>query len=441
MYNVHTLYAPHYHYTCTCIFDVIYTYNCFLIFFPEIDGKLYEVMKNDVIDFDEEGTYIRIICTCNYLFIVLGGIHVRQKSSSFSSTGGGGEKKKDKPKTKKQHRMTDQEKKFVLSKDTGTYSQLTPVSAPSTSTAEVKQISTPTAATNGSGQEVGPDGGAEYLGNYYLLEVGSMEATPPTSPEKNDDRGDIPSPPNYPAPHLRDDIPPPPIEPPPQPAIITKSIRPPSYENVEVKPHLPLKKKRTKSFEAPQTVNHLPLPGDRPRSRTTRTSTYENVTPFISDSDNSSSHYNETLPTGIPAFQDYSHLQPREPEFKISHEPVQDDVVVSSLNPNYIKVNLTNRPNPVQSDDEEKMEEEVRGKLEEPHDDIHAVTSPEGSVWFIPHENDPFAGLVQSCSVTSGGGVGAGMEFDDSPSQRDRLKSVWDDKRVSREWTQVHTSW
>lgn len=332
--------------------------------------------------------------------------------------------------------MTDQEKKFVLSKDTGTYSQLTPVSAPSTSTAEVKQISTPSAV------QEGPEG--EYLGNYYLLEVGSIEATPPTSPEKSE-RDNIPSPPGYPAPHLRNDIPPPPIEAPPQPAIISKSTRPPSYENVEVKPHLPLKKKRTKSFEAPQNLLSLPPPTDRPRSRTTRTSTYENVAPpFLTDYDNTTPIRNDgggvTSPIGIQSTaasrrdKDYSDLQcsfkQREPEFKIVDEPVadQEDVVISSLNPNYMKVSLKNGPRPVESDDEledKRSSHSERGHLPK------RVNSPEGSIWFIPHESDPFAGLVQSSSVTGG------MEYDDSPLPRDRLQSVWDDKRVSREWTQV----
>ena len=358
-----------------------------------------------------------------------GGIHIKQKNSQ-SHRKDSGEKRKDKAKSKRQHRMTDQEKKFVLSKDTGTYCQLKPVSAPSTESAEIKQVSPP--PTDGaSGSNTG-----EYLGNYYLLEVGTIETSPPTSPS-NDERDDIPSPPNYPAPQLRDDIPPPPIEAPPIPALINKqSRRPPNYENVEIKPSLP-PKKRTKSFDAPQTVSLIQP--EKPRSRTAVTSTYENVPPlFPFNEDSDMTGFSPPLqtnerdldecvssPIDIPGLSnqeqlDYSDsIQTKgEPEFRIVEPNMNDskeDVVISSLNPNYMKVELKNRPRPVEKEEEPVC---VPGR----------VNSPGGSVWFIPQENDPFAGLVQSSSV-------AGNEF---VEPRERLQSVWDDKRVSHEWTQVH---
>ena len=311
--------------------------------------------------------------------------------------------------------MTDKEKKFVLSKDTGTYSQLMPVAAPATNAAEVKQISPPPSSTSDIG------GGRDYMGNYYLLEVGSMETTPPTSPETD---SSIPSPPGYPAPQLRDDIPPPPIGAPPQPVIITRSSKTQSnYENVELKPKLPLKK-RTKSFNAPQAESVLRPLEERPRSRTTRTSTYENVSPLFSP-------FNEGMnpslsPEGggaiegglTPPVQMRKRHNSRDTQFQITESTdSQEDVVISSLNPNYMKVELKNRPHPVESEEEEGEEEGGAGR----------VSSPGGSVWFIPEENNPFAGLVQSSSVSD----------DSIAPPRGRLQSVWDDRRVSKEWTQV----
>ena len=123
--------------------------------------------------------YVCMYCTVGGIHVIMyvlyctvGGIHVKQNSIRKDN-----EEKKEKAKSKRQHRMTDKEKKFVLSKDTGTYSQLMPVAAPATNAAEVKQISPPPSSASDIG------GGRDYMGNYYLLEVGSMETTPPTSPE------------------------------------------------------------------------------------------------------------------------------------------------------------------------------------------------------------------------------------------------------------------
>ena len=346
-------------------------------------------------------------------------------------------KKKEKSKPKKTHKMTDQEKKFVLSKDTGTYSQLTPVSAPSSTTAEIKCVSPPMNAVGGA------SGKQEYLGNYYLLEVGAMDNTPPTSPS-TDEREDIPSPPHYPPPQLRDDIPPPPIQAPPQPSIISKSPRPPTYENVEIKPKLPLKK-RTKSFDvSPQCPTHLQVP-ERPRSKTSRTSSYENVlSQFASNSSGACNNMGTPLqaclssPVDIPATvplrqgrrSEYSGTKQAcdsrgdGPEFRIVEEQSTEDVIISSLNPNYMKVVLKDRPHPVENK-EEKQEEE-----EEPQTEVPGrVRSPGGSVWFIPQESDPFAGLVQSSSLSN--------DLADGPLTRNRLESIWDDQRVSQEWNQV----
>ncbi len=329
--------------------------------------------------------------------------------------------------------MTDKEKKLILSNDTGTYCQLKPVSAPSTESAEIKQVSPPPPSTN-----------SDYLGNYYLLEVGTIETSPPTSPS-NDEHDNIPSPPNYPAPQIRDDIPPPPIEAPPQPAIIRKQSRPPNYENVELKPNIIPRllppsippKQRTKSFDPPQTMSLLIQP-EKQRSRTSVTSYYENGPNLFPSNDltDGSLTMNEptykdnecaTLPIDIPSSSDQEkqisvedYQTKVEPQFRIVENDSKEDVVISSLNPNYMKVELKNRPRPV---DKEEKEEYVSTP--------GRVNSPGGSVWFIPQENDPFAGLVQSSSV-------AGNEFIDSSFPRERLQSVWDDRRVSREWTQVH---
>ena len=341
--------------------------------------------------------------------------------------------------------MTDKEKKFILSKDTGAYSQLTPISVPDPETARVKEVSSP--PDGGTGTNKSKDG--QYLGSYYLLEIENFDLT-----SNPDERDDIPSPPSHPPPHPREDIPPPPIEPPPQPSpesvakALKKTRSVPQYENIKLDClSEPSQMLRTKSYNESRNVEHVV---ERPRSKTTRTAGYENVhlhdtkgfpsygktrhvdqrEPFNEDvSSQIISLDNEegvSVPISIPnSHHNYEYSDTRHKvevtdgvDFKIV-EPKRDpyeDVVVSSLNPNYSRVELRKKPHPLE-------DQKVR------------TDSPDSPIWIVPRSSDPFAGLIESGSVTHSSSDVENLEG--LPSPRDRLRSVWDDGRVSKEWNKV----
>ena len=362
-----------------------------------------------------------------------------------------------KDKKKKKTRLTDKEKKFILSKDTGAYSQLLPVKAPSPENVEVKEVTPPK-------EETAQRGG--YLGSYYLLEVGNFETTPPLSSEE------IPPPPSYP----------PPI-PQRQSAERTRNSAP-QYENIRVKSPRPEEIKPRSSSDG--TLGHkitteTDLPQVHPISFGIKN--YENfplkatsvdivneqssnvLSTSIQDTIDRRgpmplpvSDVGETLPISIPTNarpqrKDYSDVinvaggGDRKGEFKISKD--YDDVIVSTFNPNYSKVEIRKKKeNQTKVDKESTTSEEGRVTGEEgggysgvEGDDVkHKVsrgdrTSP--GVWIIPQDANPFAGLVQSSSVVSGLSEVGGYDGISSSPPRNRLLSVWDERRVDQEWTKV----
>ena len=362
-----------------------------------------------------------------------------------------------KEKKKKKTRMTDKEKKFILSKDTGAYSQLLPVKAPSPENVEVKEVTPPK-------EETAKRGG--YLGSYYLLEVSNFETTPPLSSEE---------------------IPPPPLYPPPIPqcqsAERTRNSAP-QYENIRVNSRHPEEIKPRSSSDG--TLGHkitteTDLPQVPPKSFGIKT--YENF-PLKSSSSvdivNEKSYnvlsasiqdtidrrgpmplptvsdVGETLPISIPTNarpqrKGYSEVfnvgggGDKKGEFKISKD--YDDVIVSTFNPNYSKVEVRRKKENETIFNKEDTNEEGRVTGEEgggysgvEDDDVKHKTSRgdriSPSVWIIPQDANPFAGLVQSSSVVSGLSEVGGYD-DISTSPRNRLLSIWDERRVDQEWTKV----
>lgn len=412
--------------------------------FQDIEGKLHEVDRNNISDFIEDGGLHVLQNRDNQSqHLKKNGSH-RQRRGSHDN---GGNKKKGK--SKRTHKMTDTEKKFILSKDTGAYSQLTPISAPDPVTARVKEVSSPP----GGGTNKSKDG--QYLGSYYLLEIENVDVT-----SNPDERDDIPSPPSHPPPHPREDIPPPPIEPPPQPSpesvakALKKTRSVPQYENIKLDClSEPSQMLRTKSYNESRNVEHAV---ERPRSKTTRTVGYENVhlhdtkgfpsygktlhidqrepfnhdvssqIPLSIDEPSLDNEEGVSVPISIPNSHrnyEYSHTRCKMEEtdgvdFKIveTKRDPYEDVVVSSLNPNYSRVELRKKPHP-------------------PEDQKVWTDSPDSPIWIVPRSSDPFAGLIESGSVTHSSSDIENLEG--LPSPRDRLRSVWDDGRVSREWNKV----
>lgn len=370
-----------------------------------------------------------------------------------------------KEKKKKKTRMTDKEKKFILSKDTGAYSQLLPVKAPSPENIEVKEVTPPK-------EETAERGG--YLGSYYLLEVANFETTPPLSSEG------IPPPPSYP----------PPI-PQRQSAERTRNSAP-QYENIrvkslrseEVKPRSSsdgtLGQKITTETDLPQihsksfgikTYENFPL-----KSTSSVDTVNEKSSRVLSNSNQDTidrrgpmplpiSDMGETLPISIPTHarpqrKDYSDVEnvagdeDKKGKFKISND--YDDVIVSSFNPNYAKVDLR-----------KKMENRTKVNKEDTTGGVGGASDGEGgasgeegrvisgvggddvkhktsygdrtspNVYIIPQDVDPFAGLVQSSSVVSGLSEVGGYDDISSSPPRNRLLSIWDERRVDQEWTKV----
>ena len=377
-----------------------------------------------------------------------------------------------KEKKKKKSRMTDKEKKFILSKDTGAYSQLLPVKAPSPENVEVKEVTPPK-------EDTAERGG--YLGSYYLLEVGNFETTPPLSSEG------IPPPPSYP----------PPI-PQRQSAERTRNSAP-QYENIRVKSQRPeeikprsssdgtLGQKVTTETDVPQihsktfgikTYENFPLKSTSSVDTVNEKSFHDLSTSNQDTIDRRApmplpiaSDMGETLPISIPTIarpqrKDYSDVEnvggdeDKKGKFKISND--YDDVIVSSFNPNYSKVELRrkmeNRTKVNKeattggvggaSDGEGGASSGVRETTSEEGRVISGVgddvkhktsygdrTSPD--VYIIPQDVNPFAGLVQSNSVVSGLSEVGGYDDISSSPPRNRLLSIWDERRVDQEWTKV----
>ena len=357
---------------------------------------------------------------------------------------------------KKKSRFTDKEKKFILSKDKGDYSQLAPVTAPSSKDAEIKEVT-----KDGGGPAEGKSGG--FIGSYYLLEVSNFDipdipppfgTTDNTSPRKvsseEPERGVVRhSAPQYE--NIKLKLPPPPqvtekprstslrVDSAPSELLDSNFQRRPhsfrSYENVKLDTpdeQIPQVPPLSIDHRAPMPLpsKQIPLPPSTERDKR-------------KSSPRKREDYSEVSTTGASG------------EFKIRED--YEDVMVSSFNPNYSKIafkrktesNSRSSDQSVATATEQDMHNESRGDttqnppVDSTTEDItkdsssHDCSSPETSIMIISQDTDPFAGLVQSSSVVSGlCDIGGGID-DDVTSPRHRLKSVWDDTRVNREWNQV----
>ena len=156
-------------------------------------------------------------------------------------------------KDKHKKRMTDKQKRFVLSKDTGAYSQLAPVTDPTQENkdVEVKAVSPPPPEEKQTSQ---------YMGGYYLLEVCNFSSPPPCD---------------------RDDIPPPPSHPPPQPN--RRSATPPSATPTSqlLGPPTDTRHLKTTSQIVRSQYENVSLTADdlKPRSKTYNSCPSEETTP------------------------------------------------------------------------------------------------------------------------------------------------------------------
>jgi hypothetical protein len=300
-------------------------------------------------------------------------------SGSYSS--------ENKIKEKKKKRLTEKEKKFILSKDTGDYSQLTPIGAPPPSKdAEVRQVTHTT-------EEKG-----EFIGSYYLLEVGDYDHEP--SQDK------------------------------PEAVPITRSSAP-LYENISLIP-------KPEIIEKPRSISHGAAEQNKvieiveieeiQRPKYFHSRDYENVAINLTTEEETSS-IDTRAPMPLPPSDDHTPVTSPftddvphyEQKFKIRDD--YEDVMVSSFNPNYSKVSFQRQYEELPPQSEPIPIEPVRSKQIE-------------EMVIISQDSHPFAGLVQSNSVVSGLSD-VGCEEDLPTSPRNRLKSIWDDKRVSLELNQV----
>lgn len=325
-----------------------------------------------------------------YLEQALDGGPVRSLSTSDTTTG------EEALERKKKSRLTDKEKKFILSKDTGAYSQLTPVNAPDdVGVREVPAVHR---------QEKGDGGG--YIGSYYLLEVGNFDkniAPPPLS--------EIP------------------------PRLPPKKSQIPQYENVQlqVSPVMSLEKPRSIShgsiLDTPTTVEN-----DVPQKRSKSFQMYENST-FKKSITSPNHDASELTPPDVPTEPqsnmdtidrrgpmplpyEGNHIPQRTDSYDVQSQ--DNDVMVSSINPNYSKIVHGNESN---------------SQVKSIQNDATAA-----GVWIIPQDDHPFAGLVESSSYDDG----LSEEYyrdgyiECPPLPRNRLKSIWDDRRVNQEWNKVN---
>jgi hypothetical protein len=302
-------------------------------------------------------------------------------SGSYSS--------ENKIKEKKKKRLTEKEKKFILSKDTGDYSQLTPIGAPPPSKdAEVRQVTHTT-------EEKG-----EFIGSYYLLEVGDYDHEP--SQDK------------------------------PEAVPITRSSAP-LYENISLIP-------KPEIIEKPRSISHGAAEQNKvieiveieeiQRPKYFHSRDYENVAINLTTEEETSS-IDTRAPMPLPPSDDHTPVTSPftddvphyEQKFKIRDD--YEDVMVSSFNPNYSKVSFQRQYEELPPQSEPIPIEPVRSKQIE-------------EMVIISQDSHPFAGLVQSNSVVSGLSD-VGCEEDLPTSPRNRLKSIWDDKRVSLELNQINS--
>ena len=304
---------------------------------------------------------------------------------------------------KKKQKMSAEQKRFVLSKDTGTYSQLNPVSAEEASSdikVEVKEVQPPEEVVSLKPTDTQPGG---FIGNYYLLDLdnfadqqkeGEEEKGKEEEERKEEEEKErkeekvVDALPGQPSAH-----------------------RTPQYENVSLT--LSDHDQPQARQPSPDSIQHTSIP------EPTQQLLEEEV--FVRTASSGTAPID--IPTSFPSQrrrersrEDYTTVEvcgeEQERQFKIA-EDRNEDVMVSKMNPNYERVELR------------------RNRQRIPEDDRPPLASPTEEIQIIMNREDPFAGLVQSSS---------GVTMDTDPSApRQRLTSVWDDFRVDKEWNQVTT--
>ena len=240
-------------------------------------------------------------------------------------------KKKSK---KKKTKMSDEQKRFVLSRDTGAYSQLNPVSAQEASSSdqvEVKELHSPKENATTVSKEQQPSAASGYIGNYYLLDLENFA----DQNEKKEQQGEEPQ------------------------AVVPRPHRP-AYENVT------LNMSSADPLDASVERYHPEAQLDTPSSR------QESSSPISIPSTAAPSQQRRRRSKGTE-----DHTSPNkegEKQFRIAKGC--DDVMVSKLNPNYEQVELRRKPS------------EQRKPVPPPPDEVQIISS----------DDNPFAGLVQSSS-------------------------------------------
>lgn len=286
--------------------------------------------------------------------------------------------------------MSAEQKRFVLSRDTGAYSQLNPVTAQEASSSdqvEVKQLHSPQEADSNVQK-----GG--FIGNYYLLDLDNF------ADEKNDTAGkEVETEVKKKEEENERRLPQPAQSQPHRPAYenVVLSLSSADPLDVSMERHHPaadMNQVTSHSHNGGQDVVRASVPIAIPSSSSTKQQRKKRIS-FAND------HTGEGDGDGDG-----------ERRFHIAECQHNDDVMVSRLNPNYEHVELK------------------KGKTSQhtTYDDRAQMPLPPASesVHIISSDDNPFAGLVQSCSDS-------GDAF-----PRQRLQSVWDDLRVDKEWNQVN---
>ena len=206
-------------------------------------------------------------------------------------------KKKSK---KKKSKMSDEQKRFVLSRDTGAYSQLNPVTAQEASSSdqvEVKELHSPKDDETMVSKEQPSTG---YIGNYYLLDLENFA-------DQNDKKGEEPQ------------------------AVVPRPNRP-AYENVTL----------TSSSADPLDVSverHHPEAQlvDTPTSRQEGAQSSSPISiPTTTSPSQQRRRWSQATEDHAPPSKEGGGKQ-----FKIADK---DDVMVSKMNPNYEQVELRRKP-------------------------------------------------------------------------------------------------
>ena len=306
------------------------------------------------------------------------------------------------------------------------------------------------------------DGGKDFIGSYYLLEVGNFDEE---GGEGGGERNDIPPPPPHSPPHLTSEH-----------KLDVASSKPPHYENVKLrslssvaelekprstsdgpllKPSRDVPHKRSNSFQAPyENVTKFkdPASSSTPfshlsdaRKSSGRRSKDDGATPtYPDDTMSRRAPMPLPMPTPITKYDDVAMGMVSHAHFKIAKEQEDEDVMVSSMNPNYSKVSFQHATSGgggagggARREYEEINLRTVRGAEGGGRGERRGGDN--NGLWIIPRDSNPFAGLVESGSVVEG----LSDELLDEtfneiqPLTRHRLKSVWDDRRVNQEWNEV----